>query len=125
MLWGEFVDGTGCKKTEKNYKVYKDLEAMYMNTDLTKEQIYEYGKKLVDNSKTEEELAFEKEMDDKILEIREQIKYQKSELERYKEFLDSEEDLESKKMWKSEVKYIRDCIKQLNGQIRELKWVLE
>ena len=59
MMYCEFVAGTGCKDTPHNYKVFEDLEVMYMNSDLSKEQIYEYGKKLVDNSKTEKELAFE------------------------------------------------------------------
>ena len=49
MLFSEFVEGTGCKENMYNFKVYSDLEVMYDNSDLTKEQIYEYGKKLVDN----------------------------------------------------------------------------
>ena len=58
MLWCEFIDGTGCKISEHNYQVYKDLEIMYINSDMTKNQVYEYGKKLVDNSKTPEQIAF-------------------------------------------------------------------
>lgn len=50
MLFSEFIEGTGCKGTRHNFKVYQDLQVMYINTDLTKEQIYEYGKKLVDNN---------------------------------------------------------------------------
>lgn len=49
MLYSEFVEGTGCKENMHNFKVYEDLEVMYDNSNLTKEQIYEYGKKLVDN----------------------------------------------------------------------------
>lgn len=49
MLYSEFVEGTGCKENMHNFKVYRDLEVMYINSNLTKEQIYEYGKKLVDN----------------------------------------------------------------------------
>ena len=59
MMYNEFINGTGCKENDHNYKVYKDLEILYMNSDLTKEQIYEYGKKLVDNSKSEEQINFE------------------------------------------------------------------
>lgn len=55
MLWQEFIAGTGCRDTEHNYGVYKDLEIMYMNSDMSKEKIYEYGRKLVDNSLTEAE----------------------------------------------------------------------
>ena len=50
MLYSEFVAGTGCKDNEHNYKVYKDLEVMYMNSDMSKAEIYAYGAKLVDNS---------------------------------------------------------------------------
>lgn len=49
MLYSEFIEGTGCKANMHNFKVYQDLEVMYNNTTLTKEQVYEYGKKLVDN----------------------------------------------------------------------------
>lgn len=49
MLFSEFIEGTGCKATRHNFKVYEDLEVMYNNSCITKEQIYEYGKKLVDN----------------------------------------------------------------------------
>ena len=56
MLFSEFREGTGCKDNQHNHEVYKNLEIMYMNSDMTKEEIYEYGKKLVDNSKTVEEL---------------------------------------------------------------------
>lgn len=49
MLFSEFIAGTGCKATRHNFKVYEDLEVMYDNSRITKEQIYEYGKKLVDN----------------------------------------------------------------------------
>lgn len=49
MLFSEFVEGTGCKSTNYNFKVYKDLEIMYNNSELTREKIYEYGRKLVNN----------------------------------------------------------------------------
>ena len=45
MLFSEFVEGTGCKDNEKNYEVYKNLEIMYMNSNMSKAEIYEYGKK--------------------------------------------------------------------------------
>lgn len=62
MLYEEFVKGTGCKETEHNYRVYRHLETLYvygkdwMGEDISKELIYEYGKKLVDNSPSPEEL---------------------------------------------------------------------
>ena len=76
MLWSEFIEGTGCKDTEKNYNVYKELEVIYMNTDCSKAHIYEMGKKLVDNSKTEAEVEFERK-------IKEEIQFYKNEVERF------------------------------------------
>lgn len=78
MMYSEFVKGTGCKENDHNYKVFKDLEVMYMNSDLTKEQIYEYGKKLVDNSKSEKELVFEAKMKERIEELKTEIENDKA-----------------------------------------------
>ncbi len=49
MLYSEFVTGTGCKDNEYNYQVYRDLEILYMHSDKSHFEIYEMGKKLVDN----------------------------------------------------------------------------
>ena len=83
MLWSEFVEGTGCKDNEKNYKVYNDLEVMYMNSDLTKDEIYEYGKKLIDNTvvKTEEQLKIEAEVNEEIEQCKRMIETYKKDIE--------------------------------------------
>ena len=47
MLWHEFIAGTGCRDTENNYQIYKDLEIMYMNSDMSKEKIYELYQALI------------------------------------------------------------------------------
>ena len=49
MLYSEFIEGTGCQDNHHNFKVFQDLEVLYMNSDISKEHIYEYGKKLVRN----------------------------------------------------------------------------
>lgn len=127
MLYNEFIQGTGCRETDHNYQVYKELEIIYMNTDCTKEHIYEMGKKLVDNSKTEKELELERQ-------INEEIEEHKAEIERYKKML--ERDQESLKVWKedgdntmifsskSAVSYDKEQIRQHRNQINALKWVL-
>lgn len=126
MLWSEFVEGTGCKDNEKNYKVYKDLEVMYMNSNLTKDEIYEYGKKLVDNSKSEAEMKVEAE-------VKEQIKYHEEEIEKYKRFIkcDSEfakmfeeDDKQMAKQYRNQVKHWKEEIKANKMRINALKWVL-
>lgn len=127
MLYSEFVEATGCRETDKNYQVYKELEIIYMNTDCTKEHIYELGRKLVDNSKTEDELAFEKEIND-------EIQNHKDEIKKYKEWISIDE--ESLSYWKQDgdkkmialfrnnINYWKQEIREHKNQINALKWVL-
>ena len=116
MMYSEFIEGTGCKDNEHNYKVYKDLELMYMNSDtLSKADIYEYGKKLVDNSKTAEQIEFENKIKAEIQKYKDEIKEHQEAIKREEEFV-----------YKSAtyIKYCKDAKKYCRGKIRELKWVL-
>ena len=74
MMYSEFIEGTGCRDNEHNYNLFKNLEAMYMNTNLTKDEIYEYGKKLVDNSKSPEQIELEEKLLQEIEECKESIR---------------------------------------------------
>lgn len=85
MLYSEFIEGTGCRDKECNYKIYKDLEVLYMNSDISKEKIYEYGKKLVDNSKSDEEIKAEQELKEKIAEVKKEIKEYNDNIKYYRE----------------------------------------
>lgn len=115
MLYSEFVEGTGCKNNEYNYQIYKRLELMYMADDsISKSEIYEYGKKLVDNSKSEQEIAFEQEILSEIERLKESIAYFKKEVEFYSEV-----------SWgKDNVRYAKAEIKKLRRRIKENKWIL-
>lgn len=127
MLFSEFVEATGCRETEKNYQGYKELELIYMNTDCTKQHIYEMGMKLVDNSKTEKELELERQ-------IKREIESHKQEIERYKQMLVY--DQEALRIWKEDgdksmilinrnaVRYDKEQITIHRNQINALKWVL-
>lgn len=127
MLYSEFVLGTGCKENDHNYEVYKNLEIMYMNSDMSKAEIYEYGKKLVDNSKTEEEIELERG-------IKEEIEYHKEEVKRFKEYLADEVgrmdywktagDKEMVGFIKRSVDYYKSEIKEHKRMIAGLNWVL-
>lgn len=127
MLYSEFIEGTGCKDNEYNYKVYKDLEIMYMNSDMSKAEIYEYGKKLVDNSKSEAELKVEAE-------VKAEIEEHKKEIAQYKEWIKQNEEILSywkERMDKEMVAFYRNPIKSWKEEIRyhrnqiaALKWVL-
>lgn len=127
MLYSEFVEGTGCKDNEKNYEVYKNLEIMYMNSNMSKAEIYEYGKKLVDNSKSEVELKIEAE-------VKEKIEEHKKEIAQYKEWIKQNEEMLS--YWKEQmdkemvafyrnpIKYWKKEIRYHRNQISALKLVL-
>ena len=128
MLYNEFIEGTGCKDNDHNYKVYKDLEIMYMNSDMSKAEIYEYGKKLVDNSKSEAQLKFEAE-------IKEHIEEHKEEIAKYKEWIDQNErfakywkeqgDKEMIAFYRNPIKGWKEEIRYHRNQINALNWVLE
>ena len=128
MLYNEFIQGTGCRATEKNYKVYKELEIIYMNTDCTKEHIYEMGKKLVDNSKTEKELELERQIKDEIETNKRQIEIYKGEIEWKESLIDinpmTQTDIEWNKDCKRMIKYYKEQIKFHRNKINALKWVL-
>ena len=127
MLFCEFQEGTGCKDNEHNHKVYKELEIIYMNTDCTKEHIYEMGKKLVDNSKSEEQVRFENEIKEQIQSYKNKIADNKQEIEWFEELAKIDElygDMEGKKHHKNMAKWYKEENKFNRQKIRELKWVL-
>ena len=125
MLYSEFAENTGCRDNEHNHEVFRNLEVMYMNTDMTKAEIYEYGKKLVDNSKTERELEIEAQVNKEIAEYKEWIAWLKAENERYTEDLNNVSNtIEEEKSYKASIKANNKRIKQFRNKIKALKWVL-
>lgn len=125
MLYSEFAAGTGCRDNKHNHEVFRNLEAMYMNTDMTKAEIYEYGKKLVDNSKTEAELALEAKIESEIADCKEWIIWLKAENERYEDYLKNYINTEEEeKSYKASIRANKKRIKRYRNQIKALKWVL-
>lgn len=125
MLYSEFVENTGCRETDHNYKVYKELEIIYMNTDCTKEHIYEMGRKLVDNSKSPEQMELEEQIASEIEVCKSNVKYYREEAKRYEEFAKIEQDPIWKKYWKNDAKHAREEARKYRNTIAELKWILE
>lgn len=121
MMYTEFIEGTGCRENDHNYKVYKDLEVMYMNSDLTKEEIYEYGKKLVDNSKSEQELEIENQWKCEIASLKEQLKGFREEVKRYQEYYDTDR---TDKFWRDQRDFSKECVRKCRVKIKELQWIL-
>lgn len=113
MMYNEFLNGTNCKDNEYNYKVFENLEVMYMNTNMSKEEIYEYGKKLVDNSKSQAEIELENKW--------------KKQIENYKELIEMEKrDLEYRKIMGDNlmVAFCKKQIKEYKNRINEIKCCL-
>ena len=127
MMYSEFIAGTGCKDNENNYKVFIRLEAMYMNTDMSKAEIYEYGKKLVDNSKSESELKLEAEIQKRINELKAEIENEKSYIawkQRLMELAKANGDKDEVKFYKSIIKNCQQRILACRREIAGCKWVL-
>lgn len=120
MLYQEFIEGTGCKENDHNYKVYKDLEIMYMNSDLTKQEIYEYGKKLVDNSKSEKEIQLENQLRTELKELKEQYKAAMEEANRYKAFYKEDKD----QYWKNQNNWQKEIARDIKRKISGIKFIL-
>ena len=125
MMYSEFVKATGCKETQNNYQVFLNLETMYMHTEMTKEEIYEYGKKLVNNSKTAEEIALENEVKAQIDECKKTAKNYTENAKMYDEWAKEEINPIFKKDWKQTAKQYKEMAKRERARARELKeWFL-
>lgn len=124
MMYNEFIEGTGCKDNDHNYKVYKDLEIMYMNSDLTKQEIYEYGKKLVDNRKSQEQMMLENEIKEKLEETKRNIKGTKEEIEELERRIKVEEDTDWLQKWFDQKRRMKKVLDELKARKKELEWIL-
>lgn len=123
MLYDEFLAGTGCRDNADNYKVYKDLEILYMNSELTKQEIYEYGKKLVNNALTAQQIAWNEDIDRQIAKIQEQVDYYLGEAEYYKQVIAmwTGYDEDSVKSGKYQLKRVKREARYYRNKIRDLK----
>lgn len=112
MLYNEFIENTGCRDNEQNYNIYKGLEIVYMNTDLSKDEIYKLGKKLVNNGLTKEQQDHNTEIQTQIDALSDVIASDQSYLERTP-FGD-----------KGSIKYYKDSIRANKQKIKRLKELL-
>lgn len=127
MLYEEFAENVKCRDNEHNHKVFRELEIIYTNTDCTKEHIYEMGRKLVDNRKSEGQLKIEAKVKAEIAEAKEQIDLRKEWIEQNKVQLDywkKDGDKEMIKFYQNAEKWWKADIKDLRNRISALKWVL-
>ena len=122
MMYSEFVEGTGCRDNEYNHMVFRRLEIVYMNDDsMTKEEVYEWGKKLVDNSLTEEQKQYNASIKADIEERKTALADTKETLDRYKNYARLSGSSEDRKYWNEEVKFQQQSIRNLKQEIRYKK----
>lgn len=124
MMYSEFVKGTNCKDSPKNYEVFRNLEILYMNSDMTKEEIYEYGKKLVDNSKSEEEIETERKIKEEIEAYKYFIKYNNERIAAVKEYRETFGKDEADYGRRQEIKQRQDENRYYRAQIKALKEII-
>lgn len=128
MLFSEFQENTGCKDNEHNHKLYKRLEILYMNDDsVTKADVYEMGKKLMDNSKTEEEIKFENGLTCEMNCYKDDIKKYRAEIRQYKALIADEAYKDDKPLiqhWRNCIRWRKEDISRLNHKISGIKFVL-
>ena len=107
MLFSEFQESTGCKDNEYNHTLYKRLEIIYMNDDtVTKQDIYDMGKKLMDNSKSEEQIRLEEQITADIECYKEDIKRCQKEIKYYQSLISLETDTTLSCHYKYQIIYI-------------------
>ena len=129
MLYNEFLAGTGAKNTEYNYQVYKSLESLYMSNDsMTKADVYEAGKKLIDNAPTEAEKqaeAMKEEARQYIAESEENISYYKSRISDYRYYLDNTTEAAEKTRYRETIRNFKNQIKMERAWIAKQKLFIE
>lgn len=124
MLYSEFIENVKCRDNEYNYKVYKTLENLYMiNDKLTKTDIYETAKTLVNNDKSQKQVEFENDINARINVYNKDIKYFTDRIDMLKSFFEISTD-EQNKIYREDIKRYKTEIKKCKIEIKKLKWVL-
>ena len=125
MLYSEFVENVGCRENAYNYKVYKALESLYMENDnLTKEDIYKTAKNLVNNSKSQEQIDFEYQMNERIKAYNADIAFYEERISITERFIEISTEEEIKE-YKRDIKIYKQEIKKCKQEINKIKWVLK
>lgn len=127
MLYSEFLENTKAKDTAYNYRVYRQLEALYMENDsITKADLYTAAMKLIDNSPTEAE----KEAEKLKAEARKQSEESKSIIDHYNERIETYKlymeisDPGEAKSYKESIKAYKEQIKKEKAWIAKQKFFL-
>ena len=126
MLYSEFIQGTGAKDTEYNYRVYKNLEALYMTNDsMTKADVYKAAAALIDNSETPAEKEIRERLENDIATATEAIAAYNLDIDMYNHYIEIETDAAMRKFWRGAIKGRRELIKAERAQISRAKFLLK
>ena len=126
MLYSDFLKGVGCRDTKNNYKIFSDLEILYVNSDLTEEQIYAYGKRLVNTALTREEREINAKIEKDICDTHILLHNAEIDLEKYNADFRHYTTLglvddESIRFWKKEIRITRKKIREYKELIKDLE----
>lgn len=126
MLYSEFIENVKCRDTNYNYGVYKNIEIIYMNNDnFSKEDFYNYGKKLVNNELTEEEKEKNKATQELIDTAKNDIEIEKDEITYYKTRLKyAEKNSPDYFRYKADLIEAQNVIKDRKEKIAQLKLLI-
>lgn len=126
MLYSEFAEATGCRDNEANRRLFDRLEIIYMQDEsITKAEIYEMGKKLMNNEESAECKAIKAEMQKEIANCKEEIRVAKQDIELYKSLLEYPmNEKEEIKRFKYIIKCRREWIAEMKKRIKSCEWVM-
>lgn len=132
MLYSEFVEHTGCVANAFNHRLFLRLELIYMNDDtITKEEIYDMGRKLMNNEKPQYIIELENDLKEELKERKERIQNMRTEIKSWQSMIKREQEnplWESKQLihsWRGNIKWLREQIKIQKRKIEGIEWILE
>ena len=124
MLYNEFLEGTGGHDNAHNYKLYKRLEIIYMTDDsISKSEIYDMGRKLIDNTPSKETQELIARLKGEIAERKDWIRSLKASID-FQLSMMEDETPDMIKERKRTIRNLKEQIKQERIQIKGLEFIL-
>lgn len=125
MLYSEFLEGTKARDNEHNYRVYKSIEAIYMDSDtMTKQDVYKAAAHLIDNTPSAETLELIEMAKAEIETAQAEISHYMERIETMKAFIEIETDAAQRGLWKDSIKEYRKQIQRKKEWIARHKFFL-
>lgn len=128
MMFSEFQANTGCRDNEANHILFRRLELIYMQDEqITKEEIYDMGRKLMDNTPTQAEIELRERITAEIESRKMTIAAYRNEIKYHEDMRDlwKDSDKEYARIQSKDIRNLKDLIRQERQIIAGLKWVIE